>query len=52
VSRSYVSQWPEHLEERIADRVRGAAVRLGKPIPDSAPRQQQAAVLLTRGQQS
>ena len=36
VSRSYVSQWDEELEQGIADRVRGAAVRLGKPVPGNA----------------
>lgn len=36
VSRSYVSRWPEDLPENIADRIRGAAVRLGKPIPGAS----------------
>lgn len=43
VSRSYVSQWPEELEQGIADRVRGAAVRLGVSIPGAgAPRREAA----------
>lgn len=29
VSRGYVSQWPAVLPDRLADRVTGAAVRLG-----------------------
>lgn len=33
VSRAYVSRWPEDLPENIADRIRGAMVRLGKPVP-------------------
>jgi DNA-binding transcriptional regulator YdaS (Cro superfamily) len=37
VTRSYVSQWPEELEPRIADRILGAAVRLGKIVPVLAP---------------
>jgi UTP--glucose-1-phosphate uridylyltransferase len=41
VTRSYVSQWPEELDQRIADRVLGAAVRLGKI---AAPPAQQATV--------
>ncbi len=28
-----ISQWPERLSQEQADRVRGAAIRLGKPIP-------------------
>lgn len=32
LSRGRISQWPEHLEQREADLVVGAAVRLGKPI--------------------
>jgi hypothetical protein len=35
LTRAAVSRWPEELEERIADRIRGAAVRLGKPLPDA-----------------
>jgi transcriptional regulator with XRE-family HTH domain len=39
VTRSYVSQMPEQLRPEIADRVVGAAVRLGKlaavPSPGS-----------------
>lgn len=37
VTRSYVSQWPEELRPEIADRVLGAAVRLGKLVPVLAP---------------
>lgn len=33
VTRGYVSQWPEELPLVIADRVRGAALRLGRAIP-------------------
>lgn len=37
VTRSYVSQWSEELRPEIADRVLGAAVRLGKLVPVLAP---------------
>jgi UTP--glucose-1-phosphate uridylyltransferase len=37
VSRSYISQWPDVLEPKQADRVLGAAVRLGKLQPKWTP---------------
>jgi transcriptional repressor of cell division inhibition gene dicB len=40
VTRGYVSQWPEVLDERIADRVMGAAVRLGRIKPTWSPVQE------------
>ncbi len=33
ITHSAVSAWPEVLTRSQADRVRGAAVRLGKPLP-------------------
>jgi hypothetical protein len=33
ISKSAVSQWPDPLPRSIADRVVGAAVRLGKTVP-------------------
>ena len=45
VTRSYVSQWPEELEQGIADRVRGAALRLGKPVPAAAGRRRVASLV-------
>lgn len=30
VTPSYISQWPDELPERLADRVVGAAIRLGR----------------------
>lgn len=32
-TRQAVSLWPNHLPRRIADRVIGAAIRLGKEVP-------------------
>jgi hypothetical protein len=37
VTRQYVYQWPDELEQPLADRVRGAAQRLGKVIPETDP---------------
>lgn len=37
VTRSYVCQWPDELRPEIADRVIGAAVRLGKLVPVLVP---------------
>jgi len=33
ITKSAVSQWPEELPQHVADRVIGAAVRLGRPLP-------------------
>ncbi|PRF91646.1 hypothetical protein [Burkholderia multivorans] len=39
LSRGRISQWPEQLDQDQTDRVIGAAIRLGKQIPEgfSAP---------------
>lgn len=34
MTRGGISQWPDELTETQTDRVLGAALRLGKPIPD------------------
>lgn len=34
LTRGRISQWPEQLEQRETDLVVGAALRLGKPLPD------------------
>ncbi|RIQ74555.1 hypothetical protein D0838_04980 [Bordetella avium] len=36
VTRGAVSLWPEQLDQTRADRVRGAAVRLGIALPEAA----------------
>ena len=33
MTRGGISQWPDELTEAQADRVLGAAIRLGRPIP-------------------
>lgn len=33
ISRQAINQWPDQLQERQINEVIGAAVRLGKPIP-------------------
>ena len=33
VTPSRISQWPDELDQATEDRVIGAALRLGKPIP-------------------
>lgn len=33
IAQSSVSDWPELLSVAVSDRVRGAAVRLGKKVP-------------------
>lgn len=43
LSKGRISQLPEILPTPIADRVRGAALRLGKPIPDEMERSDVAA---------
>jgi len=35
MTRGGISQWPDVLTEAQTDRVLGAAMRLGKPIPGS-----------------
>lgn len=35
MTRGGISQWPDDLTEAQTDRVLGAAMRLGKPIPES-----------------
>jgi transcriptional regulator with XRE-family HTH domain len=37
VSASAISQWPPELPQEYADRVRGAALRLGKTVLADAP---------------
>jgi hypothetical protein len=32
--RSRISQWPEVLDQKQTDLVIGAAIRLGKPLPE------------------
>jgi transposase-like protein len=34
ISRQAINQWPDQLEERQINEVIGAAVRLGKPVPE------------------
>lgn len=34
MTRGGISQWKDELTETQTDRVLGAAIRLGKPIPD------------------
>lgn len=34
ITRSAVSQWPDVLDQRMTDLVVGAAIRLGKALPD------------------
>jgi transcriptional repressor of cell division inhibition gene dicB len=34
VTKGAISQWPEELDQGKTDRVIGALVRLGKPVPD------------------
>lgn len=34
MTRGGISQWPDELTETQTDRVLGAALRLGKPIPE------------------
>lgn len=35
MTRGGISQWPDELTEAQTDRVLGAAIRLGRPIPPS-----------------
>ena len=49
VTRGYISQWPDVLEERIADRVRGAALRLGLLAP-ATTRKANGRIAVTAGQ--
>ncbi|WP_407059243.1 hypothetical protein ACJBUE_20240 (plasmid) [Ralstonia syzygii subsp. celebesensis] len=34
VTRSAIWQWPDQLDQKQADMVVGAAIRLGKPLPN------------------
>lgn len=34
VTRQAIYQWPDELPESVADRVRGAALRTGKAVPE------------------
>lgn len=34
LSRSAISLWPEQLTQRQSDLILGAALRLGKPVPE------------------
>lgn len=34
LTRGRISQWPEQLDQRQTDLVVGAALRLGKPLPE------------------
>lgn len=34
LTRGRISQWPEELDQRQTDLVVGAAIRLGKQLPD------------------
>lgn len=45
ISKGAISQWPEELDQSQTDRVIGALVRLGKPVPDgfAAPTEPAAA---------
>jgi hypothetical protein len=43
ITESAVSQWPEELSQATADRVLGAAIRLGLVAQDGAPHMQKAA---------
>ncbi len=47
MTRGGISQWPDELTDAQTDRVLGAAIRLGKPIPErfqvARPTAQQAA---------
>lgn len=36
ITRQAVYQWREHLSQEQVDRVIGAAIRTGHPIPDAA----------------
>lgn len=48
VTRQYVYQWDEVLEQPLADRVRGAAQRLGKTIDESEPAANEVSEAATR----
>lgn len=43
LTRGRISQWPDELEQRETDLVVGAAMRLGKPLPDGFTSSEQAA---------
>lgn len=34
ITKGAISQWPEELDQSKTDRVIGALIRLGKPVPD------------------
>jgi transcriptional repressor of cell division inhibition gene dicB len=42
LTNSRISQWPDQLDQKTSDLVIGAAVRIGKPLPEgfaNAPEQ-------------
>jgi hypothetical protein len=44
LTRGRISQWPDELEQRETDLVVGAAIRLGRKLPDNfCPTEQAAA---------